>query len=1187
MNELTPHQKEALDIEHSISLTANAGSGKTFILAKRYLDIAVNANIRVNKIAAITFTEKAAGELYKRISAELDKLILNENNPPKKGKLKSIRRDLVSAKISTIHSFCLDILREFPVEAEIDANFSPIDENKAEELLDLALEDAVKKLLGDKYLSENVKVLMRLFGSKNQLFKQLRVLIKKRKNISLLKDSLYKKEVDKIAEEYHSLFLKYAEQLFFSERKDFQKIIERLNESALEYGSSKASQASAIIGNIGTEADVIKWLKLMHQLFEIVCTTNGTIRKQGYLPAKLQQNLEEDIQYAEEFFKLTNNFIINDNFNEAELQLAKISKIIIDIFDQILGIYQSKKKEAGFLDFEDILLKTRAILFDDTVKNSLQNKYSYLLVDEFQDTNELQYEIFLPIVNYLKSGNLFVVGDEKQSIYRFRDAELEVFGRTKSDIKNKDGESSLKVLPDSFRMAPNICLFTNHLFKNLFKKPGKLYSEVEQTDIVCARDNDFKGHIEIILSDKEKEAEVIAEKILLLLNDKKSTVNNWKDIAVLVRKRKSFKEIENAFTKYKIPFLILGGTGFYQRQSVSDIFNYFAFLLDEKNDTALIGLLRSPFFSVPDSNIYRLSFYEGESYLQKIVNAAKKDNYWKKLNVVLTENLKLAKRVNPDEILRKILNESGFLSVIASRPDGEQELANVNKLISLTIDFFTEGYSTLYDYVSFLKDSIETTEDEAQGKPAASTDAVNILTIHQAKGLEYSAVFLFSCDDFTKTEGVVSKNITVSKEFGVLTKVPLNDDYFNDYEELPLVKMYNVVEKKRDLAEIKRLLYVAVTRAKDYLFISSKKNNKNIFNPYSFMYLIQKGLNIVLSSDEISIRENLGRLIKKEGKFITERETIHLHIPILKGESKKPFDDNPEKIIPDKKFLIKTIADTSANELISASRLSVFLQCPLKYKLKYVYGFKEIYDFYKRNYDKNVKSYRQEFKREEENIITEQLIFERTDIAAVKGKIIHKALQKNIPPNSIDDFVKKELLAEADSIEGSEILTGQIGNELKTDIQNFIVSEQYLFLNSFTNFKSEFEIYLKENDYYLFGIIDKIIFTEDKIIIADYKTDSITEEEINTRAKDYINQLRFYSYIVHNYFRDNRKIEMRIVFTKHPGKPVILLNSEETLHGIKKHILSFINAVRNSKFEPEISHCADCNFAINGKQCII
>jgi ATP-dependent helicase/nuclease subunit A len=144
MNKLTPHQNNALNYHNHISLTANAGSGKTFVVSKRFVEIALKEKIPLSKIVAITFTDKAASELYKKISECIQELIITTGNNPDVRQLENLRRQLISSNISTIHSFCLNILKEFPVEAELDANFVPIDEKLSAELIEMSVDKMLK-----------------------------------------------------------------------------------------------------------------------------------------------------------------------------------------------------------------------------------------------------------------------------------------------------------------------------------------------------------------------------------------------------------------------------------------------------------------------------------------------------------------------------------------------------------------------------------------------------------------------------------------------------------------------------------------------------------------------------------------------------------------------------------------------------------------------------------------------------------------------------------------------------------------------------------------------------------------------------------------------------------------------------------------------------------------------------------
>ena len=206
MSKLTPHQYTALKTSGHLALTANAGSGKTFVLARKYLDALINSNLDVSNIAAITFTEKAASELYLKISVLIDDKLSEIDNLPDKKKLEKIRRQLVSANISTIHSFCINILREYPVEAKLDARFIPIDENLSQELIELSVEEIIRSSFDDELVSEDLKYLIRIFGSKSRLQNQIVRLVQNRKNVFVVKEGIYSLDEKSISESFFSKF---------------------------------------------------------------------------------------------------------------------------------------------------------------------------------------------------------------------------------------------------------------------------------------------------------------------------------------------------------------------------------------------------------------------------------------------------------------------------------------------------------------------------------------------------------------------------------------------------------------------------------------------------------------------------------------------------------------------------------------------------------------------------------------------------------------------------------------------------------------------------------------------------------------------------------------------------------------------------------------------------------------------
>jgi ATP-dependent helicase/nuclease subunit A len=1192
---LTPHQEAALHYKNHISLTANAGSGKTFVLSQRYLEIAITEEIPLRDIAAITFTDKAASELYKKIAGEVEyRLTLSPDDDLRK-KLERIRRQLVSANISTIHAFCVDILREFPVEASLDANFQPIDENLSNELVELSVEEVIKSAFENPEEVNELKYLIRNFASRKIFAEELFFLIKNRKNVTELVDKVYNKSEREISEHFYNSFLELAKKIFLNRKDPVLKNIQIINDAVFSksHWNQTAKSVKSLLNQLSNETNTENFLMTFGEIRDLICTKSGTIKIRGYAEKDFRRGITAEIDEIEKFIKEAEGINIPLNHKDIENELARLGKTVIKFFNKTAALYEQKKKENGYVDYEDILLYTKEILKNSYVRNLLSEKYKYIMIDEYQDTNEIQYKIFLPILDYLKTGNLFVVGDEKQSIYMFRDAELEVFAETKKNIQDTSGVQFLLNLPDSFRMAPAVCLFTNHLFKNLFSQPNEMYNEVEYSELICAREDDIKGKVEILIGDEDEtspdtEAELVAKRILNLLDEHKEII--WSDIAVLVRKRKSFKDLEKVFSKYKIPFNVVGGTGFYQRQSVYDVYNYFSFLLDKNNDTALIGILRSPFFNFSDAQIFEISRQREIKYWDKLKSFCKTHS---RLNFVIDsieENLILSKSYDPTSLLRKIFDETNYLAVLTSKINGQQELANIDKLLSLTTSFNQQDFRSLYDYVSFLKDSIEKTDDESQAAVAEESNSVKVMTIHQAKGLEYKVIFLFNCDETSPISTVRSKNITVSKEIGLLTKVPLNENYFADYESAPVVNIHNHIARRKDLAEIKRLFYVAVTRAMNYLFITGTNKKDFRYSEYSFLGLLLEGLEIDLDSESFELSSDLKFLKRQTDRFETISEKVSITIPVIKKIEEYKNQDNAFIInkLPDKLGL-EEVKDFPEGEIISATKISIFHQCQLKYKLTYDYGFSGLMNQFN-NWKLGKINEKYEFQPFEDGVEKNSDEEEKKSLSMfgdVKGRVIHKILQQEIEKDDLKEAAEKMIKEETDIFNYNNKFFNELTEEIVSDLIHFYESKSFAEIKKNKNYHSEFEVYTKEGDYFLYGIIDRLIFEEKRAIIIDFKTDNLSQNEIEKRFESYLTQLRFYSYIVSRLFRAIEEFQLKIIFIKHPDENTDLTIKRNDLVQVKSEIDQMVKIMRVNTFAKNLNHCPDCVFAINHKHCIV
>ena len=1211
MSILTSHQKAALSFDHHISLTANAGSGKTFVLSKRYLEIALSfKKPNLKSIAAISFTERAASELYKKIANEIHNRITSSNNQRLIRKLENIRRQLVSANISTIHSFCIDILREFPVEAGLDANFTPIDEISSNELIELSVDELVKKSITKSADEEKLKYLVRILGSKSNLTNELIRLIKKRKNVLIVAEDIYDRNIDEISTHLFRSFTKEFKEIFNDKIPVFLESIKTINSEVITDNPDNeiAIKIDAELGKYKMNPDTNNIVNSLKNLCDLVFTKTGTVRVRGYLTKILSETYLKEINLLQDFNSLFKNIELPENHAEIETELARFGKNVIYFFEKAIKIYNGKKKENSYLDYEDILLFTKKILENNEVQDSLSRKYSFIMVDEYQDTNELQYNIFLPILDYLKKGNLFVVGDEKQSIYMFRDAELEVFNRTKNDIDKTSGENKLLTLPESFRMAPAISLFTNSLFSRLLSHPNYYFNEVMYNELICASNTATSGRIEILLAEKSEEceqsvtnvmnlnneAEMVSKRICNLINTgTKNDKIKYSDIAILCRKRSEFKELENAFVKYKIPFVVVGGKGFYQRQSIYDIYNYYSFLLDKENDTALIGTLRSPFFNLSDSEIFEISLAEGKNYWEKLNKYSNGKENAKTTVKILDKNLKLSSSYGLTSLLRKILNETNYLAVIASRSNYLQELANVEKLIKVTTNFYSFGFKTLYDFVKYLKDSISRIEDEAQAVVSDESNSVKVMTYHQAKGLEFKAVFLFKSHQPIRKETIKAKKISINKQFGLLSKVPVDLNVSKEYQKAPIVGLADLIDAKKNSAEYKRLFYVGVTRAIEYLFISGTSNKDHLYDPDSIFRMLQSGLDIDFKKGEFSINSSLKFTTTLKNEYKTEERKVKTSIKIVNKIDNVISTEPEQKYLQKRGILLDKITDKPEGEFISATKVAVYKQCPLKYQLTYEFGFTKIFNKYKNWYrnsiieNKDVVNY--EFNNKEELLANNIQLEENNTVgySDIKGKIIHKILQEELDKSLVDIFVERKLKDEIDVFAFDTERVIKLKNEIYLLLDNYYNSETFKEISGLTNYENEFEIYVKENDYFLYGIIDKLIITSEKLYIVDYKTDDLDKDNLVERGNAYLPQLEFYSYIVNQLFIENKQIELKIVFLKYPEINFSKKIVKEDIKRIKLGLREMVNSIRKDSFPKNLKHCAKCLYALNNDQCII
>ncbi len=1166
--ELTPYQKNALDLTKHIALTANAGSGKTFVLSKRFVEIILQNDIDLHSVVAITFTEKAASELYKKIAKEIDDRTIAETDAKKLRKLKLVRRQLVSGNISTIHAFCINLLKEFSPQAGIDANFIPVDQKSSDELMEDSLEEYLTKQLNTKTKSEDLKNLIRILGGINLLKRSIKDALSKRKVFESIHKNIYLKDKNVIAGYLVESYKELYSRIFYPKIPRFISTMESINNFVLEIdpANDTAQQVSSYL-KLLNENQNRNINEIVASVLKLIFTTKHELRKQKYL--KSSENLEmfrEERVFIEAFRKLSEFFSEPDGIDEDEQRLADFGLKFLNVCENVLAIYNFKKRKNGFLDFEDMLILSEKLILNNDVKKTLASKYKFIMIDEYQDTNEIQHNIFMPLLDNLKRGNLFVVGDEKQSIYMFRDAEPEIFNSTKSEISSASSPESILDLPHSFRVSPKIACFTNMLFGKLFSDPEPLFNEVEHKNLLSTRGDTETGFIEFILpDDKSNEAEYVSKRINKLVT---MGLYKYGNIAVLCRKRNLFKQIEKSFASNNIPYVIMGGKGFYQKQLIYDINSYLKFLLNKDNDEALVSILRSPFFSIPDPVIFNISLRKEESFFNKCTAYSEQDEKLKKVIELLKSHQELFASISLQELIKRILNDTQYWALLANKRTGSQEIANAKKLISIARSFNEQGFKTVFDFIDFLSTSISSIEDESQAALGEENDSVKIMTIHQAKGLEYRVVILFGCNEKIQDNLIRSKSVEINKHYGVLAKLPDNNDFFREYSAAKIVKANNYLNVRKNLAEEKRLLYVGITRAIDTLIISGHHNNETFTNN-SFMDLIQQALSFNMQDSSININAPLEFMFKKENQYSIEKKPLNFEIKIHHKFDDAEFhiEAAQDKAKIKRDFNIDPIYDKQQNEIISATKVAIYKQCPMKYHLIYNLGYTFLFNRLK-SYDEN---YNFNYKED----------IEVFTLADLRGRVIHAVLEHDAGREELEFELDKILNAELTPEQKSRINTDSLKAEILNTLDNYYNSKIFKEISSCKNSKNEFEIYSREKDYFLYGIIDKLIIDGNSLTIIDYKTDSLTNSNPDLKFENYKPQLMFYSFICSRRFPGIKNFYYKLVFIKSPSDSIEGEFTPCELQKFKDEINFTVASVRKNIYVKNLAHCEKCHFAIN------
>ena len=943
-------------------------------------------------------------------------------------------------------------------------------------------------------------------------------------------------------------------------------------------------------------------LPILSEILPLILTQTGNIAKQNFLGRGVDTTaVEGNIQFLTEAAEHFNSFA---PLTDDDAFLIRVTHPLLAIYNQIHHQYKNYKLRHGVLDFEDLQIEVKNLLGDDKIRRRLACQYSYIMIDEYQDTNGLQYSIIKPLVSDFESGNLFIVGDRKQSIYGFRGADVRIFRQTMRDmtahqsraindivweketLQAKESEKQGEIhLPAAFRFLRNLVGFANLVFGRIMGDGTRNEFEVEYEPLIMGRRNEAHGDVELLIGQESEpqENELIAARICNLIQSKEPVWDRdtedlrpirYGDIAILIRSRTRLPEIESALIQARIPYCVASGIGFYQRQEIYDICNYLQFMEDSTNDVALVGILRGPFFSISDAELFEISqhaeqgsFWERvKSYVTDTGIFAVQDSGGQSEAKVsdlllyacetLGRHLKICRRLPIATFIRRIVNETGMIGTLSVGLSGGQRWANYEKLLASAREFDKSEFAELSGFIERLNLLIEEEDREGQATVESSEDVVQVMTIHAAKGLEFPAVIL----PYLSRKFKFDQEPFIDDEIGIGFN-PANPDKNYEGSQPSIARVMKTRQAQKTIAEEKRLFYVGATRARDRLILSGSVDLSG--EPPSncwFRWMLD-----ALELTRAPIDSQIEFPVKIETLTEDSRTPLSFDLPIRIFHSIEKMDLPGEMPIPSlppiafPEIHIEPVDSTPPGENLSVPQLLSYAHCPTKFYLKHRLGLS----------DRNM-------------LVSEE---DESDLSGFDDNPRDWAVRRVLAQLRTSADCTRDLsrLINAVVISASDEFTE---DDVALHVKRFVDSDLGKLALAAGESYCEHEIHALLGNHVVHGVVDRLFKGADGLWqIIDYETDQVESSEIETWIDFYRPKVELHAMLVHRLYPVQQVIQGTIFFTSLNEAHPILLTADE-LERVEQQWIERIEVLQREKFEKNRGHCPLCPYFVE-EQCLV
>ena len=1165
----TKEQSQAIfEKEENILVSAAAGSGKTAVLVERIIQKILKDKIDVDKILVVTFTNAAAAEMRERIlEAIYKKLDEQRGNSHLQRQIMLLNR----ANISTIHAFCLEVIKNNFYEIDLAPNFRIGDTAEIELLKQDVLEDLLEELY-EKQDEDFLKLVEAYAGYRgDDALKEIILKIYNYIQSNPFPEEWLEEKVSafKLDDEEDFANTIWGEILLEDFRQSMEEIISSLKfiYKKLKQQDELSKFSTVIAMDIENYQDLLAatntWDGLYKKAFSIEFAKWPIDKK---VNLELKEEAKQIRDKAKKNFTTKRDKILIYTSKEASQDIKEMYAILEPLKKLILEFskrFAQGKKEKNCIDFNDIehyalkiLVKKEEDQYVATkVAKKYQEKFEEIAIDEYQDSNLVQEYILTTIS---RGNNLFMVGDVKQSIYKFRQARPELFLEKYEKYKllgeEQKGEDVKIQLFQNFRSRSNILNLTNLVFDSIMtKKLGDIdYTEKEylrqEKDYAPPEEENtnFAGKAELHIIDlasqeeedaeevdeqderiesTELEAKWVANKIKEILNSnylvfdkKKKTYRkaSYRDIVILLRATSVAAPVyEKAISDLEIPVFSDTSSEYLSAIEIQTVLSVLKILDNPLQDIPLVSVLRSAIGGFTDEELIQIRLLDKKGYfyeaLQLAQNTENEELQSKTRHIIglLDKWRSEQEYLSLEELIWNIYMDTGYYQYVSLMPDGNLRTANLKMLLERARQYENASFKGLFNFLQFIDKLKSHSGDLGAAKLIGENeDVVRIMSIHKSKGLEFPIVFLCGTGKKFNLKDL-NDSILLHHEIGLGPKY-INMGKGIEYNTLAKEAIH-LESRTEAISEEMRVLYVALTRSREKLIITGvDKNFEKSKQKKEADIEMYGGLTEGLLQNYISYLDWLELIAIEKNSQIKELVDMHIHTKgeILKNKQEEKTEENNLQILLEKKHVKED------------KELERKLRWSYEHKLSTTIPSKTSVSEIKQRKTKEETGENKQ-SSSKENIAMPMFLRETDELtSSQKGSALHLCMQKLDLKNN---YQTQEIKEEIEKLVANKILTAKEAESISiAKIEKFLHSDLASKIRKAKHIEKEVPFYMqlsakeafeKETDEKVLvqGIVDLYFETEESdIILVDYKTDYVPKNKENELIQKYQTQLLLY-----------------------------------------------------------------------------